>query len=306
MKNGDISGLVKTSFGFHIIKVVDNQAEVVRPLDAVKGEIVDQLRWQRAQQDAEAQAKAIATAAKTPADLERIAKERNLPLLESGLFRATDPIDSLGMQPELANTMFGLQEGAVSTPQRVARGWVIGTVSGRQDAYIPALDEVKDRVRDDVVREKSAELAKQRAAAIAADLKTAKDFTATAKKYGLEAKPTELIARGSAIPDLGMSEDVDAAAFSLPINGVSDAITTPSGTAIIRVLERQDVTDAQIAAGRDTLRDELTAQRRDRFFGAYMQKAKTAMKININQDLLTQVLGPATGPGAAPGMPPLQ
>jgi peptidyl-prolyl cis-trans isomerase D len=300
MKSGDISDLVKTSFGFHIIKVVDNQPEVVRPLDAVKAEIVDQLRWQKAQQEAEEQAKAIATAAKTPADLERIAGERGLELRESGLFLTTDPVDGLGVQPELAAAMFALKEGEVSAPQRVARGWVLGTVSGRQDAYVPGLDEVKDRVRDDVVRDKAAELAKQRAAGIAAELKTAKDFAATAKKYSLEVKPTELVARGSAIPDIGMSEAADAAAFSLPVNGVSDPISTPTGTAIIRVLERQDVTDAQIAAGRDELRDEMTAQRRDRFFSAYMQKAKSGLKININQDLLTQVLGTPQNPGLPP------
>jgi peptidyl-prolyl cis-trans isomerase D len=302
MKNGDISDLVKTSFGFHIIKVVDNQAEVVRPLDAVKVEIVDQLRWQKAQQEAEAQAKAIATAAKTPADLERIAGERSLEVHESGLFLATDPVDGLGVQPELAAAMFALKEGEVSAPQRVARGWVLGTVTGRQDAYVPGLEEVKDRVRDDVVRDKAAELAKQRAAGIAAELKTAKDFAATAKKNGLEVKPTELLARGAAIPDIGMSEEADTAAFSLPVNGVSDPIATPTGTAIIRLLERQEVTDAQIASGRDELRDELTSQRRDRFFSAYMQKAKSGLKININQDLLTQVLGaPET-----PALPPIR
>ena len=111
---------------------------------------------------------------------------------------------------------------------------MIATVSGRQDPYVPALDEVKDRVREDVVRDKAAELAKQRAASIAAELKGAKDFTAAVKKLGLEVKPTELIARGATIPDLGVSDDIDAAAFALPVNGVSDAITTPSGTAIVR------------------------------------------------------------------------
>jgi peptidyl-prolyl cis-trans isomerase D len=302
MKNGEISNLVKTSFGFHIIKMVDNQAEVVRPLDAVKPEIVDQLRWQKAQQDAEAQAKALASAAKAPADLDRLAGERGLELHDSGLFLPTDPIDGLGLQAELAAAMFALKEGEISTPQRVARGWVIGTVSGRQDAYVPALDEVKDRVRDDVVRQKAAELAKQRAAGIAAELKSAKDFAATAKKYKLEVKPTELLARGSAIPDIGMSDEVDAAAFSLPLNGVSDPISTPSATAIVRVVERQEVTDAQIASGRDELREEMTGQRRDRFFSAYMQKAKTNLKININQDTLAQVLGPAT----PQGLPPIQ
>ena len=302
MKPGEISDLVRTSFGFHIIKVADSQPEVVRPLDDVRNEIVDQLRWQKAQTEAETLAKAVASAATTPADLERVAGERQLEFRETGLFAAGQPIDALGVQPELSSAIFAMKEGEVSQPQRVARGWVVATVSGRRDAYVPALDEVRDRVRDDVVADKAAALARERAGAIAAELKTARDFAATAKKFGLEVKPTDLIARGAALPDLGISEEVDAAAFSLPVNGVSDAITTPGGTAVIRVVERQDVTDDQIAAGRDQLREELAAQRQDRFFSAYMQKAKGSLTINIRQDVLDQVLGT---PAGAPGLPAL-
>ena len=140
-------------------------------------------------------------------------------------------------------------------------------------------------------QEKATEMAKQRAAAIATELKTAKDFAAAAKKAGLEVKTTELIARGSAIPDLGISEAVDAAAFALPQGGVSDAITTPTGTAIVRVAEKVNVTDAEIETGKDQLRDELVNTRRDKFFGAYMQKAKTGLKITTREDVLARVIG---------------
>ena len=68
-------------------------------------------------------------------------------------------------------------------------------------------------------------------------------------------------------------------------------------------MEREDVTPEQIAAGRDQLREELAAQRQDKFFSAYMQKAKTGLKINIKQDVLAQVVGAAP---ATPGLPPLQ
>ena len=78
MKPGEISDLVKTAFGFHIIKMVDNKPETTRPLAEVRAEIEDQLKWQKAQAEAEKIAKALEATMKTPADLDRVAKERRL------------------------------------------------------------------------------------------------------------------------------------------------------------------------------------------------------------------------------------
>lgn len=300
LKAGEVSGLVKTTFGFHIIKVIDSQPETSRPVAEVKPEIVDQLKWQKAQQQAEQVAKAMEAAIKSPADMEKVAKERGVTVVESPLFLRDEPIGELGAAPDVAARAFTMKDGEVTPALRVSRGWVFATPAGKQDSYIPQLAEVTARVREDVVREKAAELVKTRAAAIAAELRTAKDFAAAVKKAGLEAKPTELIARGAALPDIGPNADVEKAAFALPQGGVTDAITTANGAVIARVVERADVTDQQLADGRDALREELTNQRRDRFFSAYMQKAKASLAIAVKQDVLTQVMGPMP---AAPAFP---
>ena len=291
MKAGEISNLVKTAFGFHIIKVVDNQPDQTRPIAEVHAELEDQLKWQKAQAEAERIAKSLEATTKTPADLDKVAKERNLAVVETGLIASDEPIQGVGAQPELSGRVFGMKEGEVTPAMRVATGWVFATVTGRQDSYVPQLAEVKAKVADDVRQEKAAEMAKQRATAIATELKNAKDFAAAAKRAGLEVKTTELVARGTASPDLGISEAVDAAAFALPPGGVSDAISTATGTAVIRVVEKVGVTDTEVESGKDVLRDELVNGRRDKFFGAYMQKAKSGLKINIKQDTLARITG---------------
>jgi peptidyl-prolyl cis-trans isomerase D len=291
LKPGEISDLVKSSFGYHIIKVVESKPDSTRPLAEARAEIEDQLKWQKAQAESERIAKEVETSLKTPADLDRVAKERSMPVVETGLFARDEPIETLGPQPELAARVFALKDGEVTQAMRVNTGWVFATVTGKAEPRLPALDEVKAKVRENVINEKAAAVATSRAASIAADLKTSKDFAAGVKKAGLTVKPTELIARGAALPDLGASEAIDAVAFSLPQGGVSDPITTPTGTAIIRVVQKQSVTDAEIESGRDQLRDEMVNQRRDRFFGAYMQKAKQSLKINIHQDTLARVTG---------------
>ena len=291
MKAGEISNLVKTAFGFHIIKVVDNQPDQTRPIAEVHAELEDQLKWQKAQAEAERIAKSLEATTKTPADLDKVAKERNLAVVETSLIASDEPIQGVGAQPELSGRVFGMKEGEVTPAMRVATGWVFATVTGRQDSYVPQLAEVKAKVADDVRQEKAAEMAKQRATAIATELKNAKDFAAAAKRAGLEVKTTELVARGTAIPGLGISEAVDAAAFALPPGGVSDAISTATGTAVIRVVEKVGVTDTEVESGKDVLRDELVNGRRDKFFGAYMQKAKSGLKINIKQDTLARITG---------------
>jgi peptidyl-prolyl cis-trans isomerase D len=293
MKAGDVSDPVKTSFGFHIIKLADHRPATTRPLTELRTEIEEQLKWQKAQADAEQIAKGLEAQLKTTADLDRIAKERGFHVQETGLFLRDEPIDGLGPSPEVSAQAFSLADNVASPALRVSRGWVFVTVTGKQAPYVPALAEVQDKVRDDLTRERAAEIAKNKAAEIAATLKAAPDFADAAKKAGLEVKTTELIARGAALPDIGISPDIDKVAFTLPQGGVSDAIPTPQGTAIVRVVEKEAVTDAQIASGVDQTRTELVNARRDRLFSGYMVKAKEKLQIQVNQDTLARALGPA-------------
>ena len=291
MKAGEISDPVKTAFGYHVIKVVDNKPDTTRPVAEVRPEIEEQLKWQKAQAEAEKIAKSLEGTIKGAADLDRIAKERGMTTVETGFIQSNEPIQGVGSQPELSARLFGMNEGEVTPAMRVATGWVFGAVTGRQDAYVPKLDEVRARVTEDIKLERAGELAKQRAQEIAKELQSAKDFTAAAKRRGLEVKTTELLTRGSAIPDMGISEAIDQAAFALPQGGVSDAISTPTGTAVIRVVEKVNVTDAEIEQGREQLREEMINQRRDRFFGAYMQKAKQGLNIIVRDDVLARATG---------------
>ena len=144
-------------------------------------------------------------------------------------------------------------------------------------------------MRQDAIRAKAAELSKARAGELAAGLKSAANFAAAAKAQGLEAKDTDLIMRGAAIPDVGTNPEVDKAAFSLPVGGVSGPIATAEGTVIIKVVQRDEITPAQVKAGSEAFRAELLNERRTQFFNAYMNKAKEKMKVQINPEVVTRV-----------------
>ena len=291
LKPGEISGLVKSQFGYHIIKGGEKKPATTNTLEQVRTQIEDTLKRERATKEADRIAAELAGKLPKPADLDTVAKARGLTVAESGFFAQTDQaVAGLGMAPMVVNRAFELKDGEVSEAVQTSSGLAFVTVTGKQESRLPALDEVKARVRDDLQKKKAVEVARQRATALAAQLKTG-DFNAGAKSAGVEVKTTELIARGAAIPDVGMSAAVDAAAFALPQGGVSDAITTDNGAVIVKVIEKKAPTADEIKSGRDTVKTELLNQERQKFYGTYMAKARERMTIRSNPQVLAQVVG---------------
>jgi peptidyl-prolyl cis-trans isomerase D len=293
MAPGETSDLVKTEFGYHIIRVTDRKAAIVRPItdpDVYK-EIEGQLLREQSETQAATLADALVAEAKVPAELDKAAASRGLKVEESGFFPRGGMVEGLGPQSQVSMAAFDLADNTVSQPIVGPLGRVVFYVSGKQDSYVPKLDEVRSRVRDDIIQERATALATQRAGSLAAQLKTAADFQAAAKTAGLEAVTTDPIARDSVIPNIGRSPEIEAAAFSLPVGGVSDAITTPQGAAVIKVASRQDVSPADFAMAKDKFRSEILGERRARFYEAYMEKARARMKIDIVPEALKRAIG---------------
>src|SRR5439155_5774886 len=86
MQPGQISDLVKTQYGYHIIKLVDKKAAATRQLAEVRQQLTDQLAYQRAQAQAADLAHNLEKQIKKPADLDSAAKAQGLTVQESGFF----------------------------------------------------------------------------------------------------------------------------------------------------------------------------------------------------------------------------
>ena len=205
LQPGEISDLVKTQYGFHIIKVTDKKAAV--HADARRGAAADHRP---------ADVREGADQGRRPgggdgegdreAGRPRQGGRRNgLKVQESGFFSRDEPILGLGPSPQAAAEAFTLTAGEVSGAVRASRGYAFITVVGTQAPRLPTLDEVKDRVKEDLTKQKAKELARQKAAAFGGAVKGAGDMAKAAKAAGVEVKTTELIAREAPLPEIGVS-----------------------------------------------------------------------------------------------------
>jgi peptidyl-prolyl cis-trans isomerase D len=290
LQPGQISDVIKSQFGYHIIKVTDKKPGTRRTLADMRQQLTDQLGYERAQVQAGELAASLEKQISKAADLDKVAKAQGLAVQESGFFAKDEPIMGLGPSPEAAARAFDMKIGDVSPSLRASRGFVFITPVAKQDPYVPKFDEVKDRVRDEVIKIKARDLAKQKAAEVVAKLKGAADFDKAAKAAGVDVKTTELIARDAPIPDVGNAPAIEDAAFKMSVGSVSDPIATDNGAAVVKLVEKQETTPADYALGKDKFRDEVLADRRNRFFGAYMVKAKQRMKIEVNRASLQKAV----------------
>ena len=287
---GQVSDLVKTQFGFHIIKVVDKKAASSRPLDQVREQIANEIKQAKAQQQTAQLADDVAKEVKDPSDLDKVAKARGLSVGDSGLFARGEPLAGLGFAPAVSAQAFTMEQGKISGKLQTTQGFAFIALTEIAPPHVPKLDEVKDKVSDDVIRLKAIEVAKAKATAMA-QAAVKGNFAAAAKAAGVDVKNTDFIPRGSPLPDIGVNSAVDDAVFALKAGQTTGPIATDAAVVVALVKDRQDIKPDSLSADRDALRDELLQQRRQSFFAAYMAKAKAKMKIQYNEETIKSIAG---------------
>ena len=288
LDQGEISDPVSSMFGVHIIKATEKTGGTTQPLNEVRESIVDLLKQESADARASALAEAMDAEITTAADMDAAARQRGLEPQVTGFVSPGEPILGLGFSSEVTARAFQLGQGQVAGPIQTPTGPAFVTVVGIQDPSIPPLEEVEARVRDDVIRKKAFAAAQARAAEVATLLQTADDFTQAAETEELEVSPSDAIARGAAVPGVGLNAAVEAVAFSLSAGETSDPVLTGNSAVILHVHERQEATAADFQATRETLRNDMIAEQQGQFYAAYLENVKARIRIDVRLDVFAQ------------------
>src|SRR5689334_15526050 len=202
---GSVSDLVKTQYGFHIIKVLDRQMARTQTLDEVYPQILGALQEDQAQRAAQDTSDQMAAEIRRSGrvSIDELAKKYNLKFGQTMPLEVNQPILEAGNSAELTETIFRLRPGDDSAPIHTDKGYVVISVKEDQPAHPATLAEVRDRVLGDYRSEKAADLAKSRAEELAKRTKSGEDLGKAAKALGFEAKTSELFSRTGSVNDLG-------------------------------------------------------------------------------------------------------
>lgn len=296
---GSVSDLVKTQYGFHIIKVLDRQAARTQPLDEVFPQILGTLQDDQAQRAAEDISGQISAEIRRSGrvSIDDLAKKFNLKLGQTPPLEVNQPIPEVGNSPELAETVFRLRPGDDSSPIHTDKGYIVISVKEDQPAHPATLAEVRDRVLADYRHEKADDLAKSRAEELSKQVKSGGDLAKAAKALGLEAKTSDLFSRTGSVSDLGGAAQIGPA-FSLSVGQTSDAVSLGANWAVYKVLERQDANPADLAKQQQDIQQQLLDARRTMAFEAFRKALDNSMrqegKLKLNAENLRRITTPSS------------
>lgn len=261
---GEVSELVETPFGYHIITLEEKKPPETKPFDQVQYDIQQKLVKIRGTEEARRVATDLLyeveiTDYDTALALDAY-QEKALSVNETGLFRSDDAaIPEIGptwSHRGLIEALFDMEVGVIKVVEgKKTNGEVeaffIATVLEKKPAAIPPFAEIKATVIEDVRLEK----AKERALADAQNLvnqHTADEsLDALLKKYqppeGLTAErlsvqESSLFARAANsdyIGGMGNSGDAMFAAFLMKVDEIRGPLKGDSAVYIIQLVERQ-------------------------------------------------------------------
>jgi peptidyl-prolyl cis-trans isomerase D len=288
---GQISDLVKTQYGFHIIKVLEKETAHTKPFEEVKDSLRAPLLLTQADKQASDTANQLsATLRQSPKlSLDDLARQFHLTVSETRPVSATDPLLELANSQEARDAIFRLKPDEVNLPVRTDRGYVVLSVKSIQPTHLGSLEEVRDRVITDLKRQKSIELAKNKADELSRRVKAGEKFDSAAKALGLEPKTSDSIARDGSIPGAASGKQVGAA-FNLRAGDVAAPMSLGQNWFVYRVAEKTEANPAEFEKQKKQLTESVLQSKRNLAFDAFRTALDSRLKQNGTLKLMPEKL----------------
>lgn len=286
LQPGEISDIVQTQFGLHIIRVDDRKEAHTRTLEEVRDEIRSAVQKREARKVTlskveEAFEKLLDGSSFADVGAEfGIAVEETEPFAQSGL------IPNLGYQPKIAETAFALDENELSEIMNLDNGYIVFSVARRIASRIPPFEEIRDKVGVAALEARATAAAIERAEELLSKLREDPegDIFALAEREGIEADESGEAPRfGTGFPRLGAVPELKEIVFSLTAeNRIAPKVYRIEGDAVIATLGQRIPAPADdFEINKPVIEQRVRQQRESAAISEYLAQLRESAKLEL-------------------------
>ncbi len=289
MKAGEVSEPVRTQFGWHLIKVEKIEEASKQTLAQATPEILKKLKAERAKGRAYDLAEEVFESSGEQDDLAQVAEQRQMKAVTTDFFSAQGPIKDIKSWRKVAEEAFKLPPMEISDVLETDEGYYLIQVVEQQAGKIPALDEIREKVRADLVRELQAKAAEKDAQAFLEAVRKGETMAAEGDRLKLKVATSEPFGRGGAIPGIGYEPQLAAAAFTLsPGQPLPEKVLKGGkGYYVIRLADRMAPDGEGFTEQEPAIRTQLAQQKKSKVFRSLLDQLREKAEISIEENVLS-------------------
>lgn len=289
MQAGEISEPVQTRFGWHIIKVEQVQAAATQSLETATVKIRNMLIEEGAKSKALDKAEEVYNSVFDGDDLGDAGEAHQVPVNSTEFFAAGGFKHKGIAQPQkFAKVAFELEKMAISEIQDFGDGYYLLQVVERREPVVPEIDQVAEKVRADLIKERQNLKAKADAEALLAAVQKDGTFSGAVDAFNVKPMTTGLFGRNAAVPNIGYDAQMSAAAFKLtkekPL--LEEALKGPKGWYVIQLKERRLPAEDGFAKEKVAITQRLGDQKKQTALQTWLAELRARSEVEINESLI--------------------
>lgn len=292
LEPGQVSDPVRSSEGWHVIKLLEVRKGREQPFEAVRAQLEQQyLEGERERAFSELSGRLVDASYRDPTSLATTAESMGLEVHTAGPF-GRDGGEGIAARPEVIAAAFSRQaidEGLVSDPIELGPNhMVLLRVTEYSPAVTLPLAEVRERVEADLRQQRQAEAARSRAEALLERARAGESLDSLAEEAGSPPQEISGLRRFASSPDRAIVE----AAFSLPPpaqdrTGYALAELSPERFAIVALRAVHDGDPSALDPNtRASIRRELAAFQGDLELRAYLDALRRRIPVKVVEEQL--------------------
>jgi len=295
LKLKEISNVITTQYGYHIIQVLEKEPAHLKTLDEVKSQIADTLRNQTVfdkMQGLEDQARQELI--KNPQNAQQIAGQLDLQFVDLPKYKAGDPIPELGTDQQANTAIASLKKGEVSQVIQAGTKLAIAVVTNIIPPHPAEFSEVQAQVKASYTQQQGNTLAAEKQNKLLDLLKSnGGDLHAAAKSMGLEVKTADYFSRDGAAEGIGPAASLSDA-FTKPDGAIVGPVSIAGQTVIGKVLGRQQADMSKLAEQRQNIMMQIKTRKAQELAPLLSDSVLTRLiqegKVKKHQDVINKLV----------------
>jgi len=297
LQPGQMSGLVKTEIGYHIIQVEQHEQAHLLSFDEAKPTLMRNFMERQSSDDLQKMAdKAAAELRKDPMHPDKAAEAIGVTAIHADNIQAGDPLPEVGNAKEITEAIAPLHKGEMAGPIVLpGNKIVVVSVTDYQPARQATLDEAKADVRNRASQEKLQKLLAEKASELMAKAQSlGGDLEKAGKEMGIEVKTSMDVDRQGAFEGVGSASSVPDA-FTRPEGSLFGPVMVANSQQLVaRVIARTPANPAdlekQMAGIHAELKQKKASDRSTLFEEGLKKRLTEEGKLKINQAALNRLL----------------